>query len=81
MFDYLVCDNIWYKLYKIGLRGNLYKVIKSLYNHVSSRVRLSGQVGESFESHLGVRQVNNSAPYYMVIFKDYSYSHIFIEVI
>lgn len=67
-FDYLVHDNIWYKLYKIGLRGNLHKVIKSLYNHIFSRVKLSGQVGESFESHLGVRKGECLSPFLFTMY-------------
>ena len=55
-FDYIVRDNLWYKLYILGLRGNLFSLIKSMYNHVYSRVKHQNELGAMFESHLGVRQ-------------------------
>ena len=30
-FDYIVRDNLWYKLIKVGLRGKLLYIIKSMY--------------------------------------------------
>lgn len=38
-FDYVVRDNLWYKLIKLGLRGNIMNIIKSMYSCVKSRVR------------------------------------------
>ena len=31
-FDYIVRDNLWAKLIKLGLRGNILNIIKSMYN-------------------------------------------------
>jgi hypothetical protein len=63
-FDYLVRENIWYKLYQLGLRGRLYNVIKCLYySCVTSRVRLNNNEGEIFESYLGVRQGESLSPF------------------
>lgn len=33
-FDYVVRDNLWYKLIKLGLRGNIMNIIKSMYSCV-----------------------------------------------
>ena len=35
-FDYVVRDNLWYKLINIGLRGNILSIIKSMYTTVKS---------------------------------------------
>ena len=32
VFDYVVRDNLWAKLIKLGLRGNILNIIKSMYN-------------------------------------------------
>ncbi|KAL4222866.1 hypothetical protein ACF0H5_018906 [Mactra antiquata] len=55
-FDYPVRQNIWYKLHNLGIRGKLFKTIKSMYSHITSQVRLNNNLGEIFESNLGVRQ-------------------------
>ena len=33
-FDYVVRDNLWFKLVKLGLRGNILNIIKSMYQNV-----------------------------------------------
>ena len=30
-FDYVVRDNLWYKLVKLGLRGKILNIVKSMY--------------------------------------------------
>ena len=30
-FDYIVRENLWYKMIKLGLRGNILNIIKSMY--------------------------------------------------
>ena len=36
-FDYVNRDVIWYKLIKIGVRGEILNVNKSMYEHVKSK--------------------------------------------
>ena len=55
-FDYVVRDNLWYKLINIGLRGKILNIIKSMYTTVKSRVKLNGRFGNEFYCSLGVRQ-------------------------
>ena len=55
-FDYIVRENLWFKIYRLGIRGRLFNVIKSMYSHVYTRVKLQNDIGTIFESHLGLRQ-------------------------
>ena len=55
-FDYIVRDNLWYKLVNLGLRGNILNIIKSMYTSVKSRVKYSNILGNEFQCSLGVRQ-------------------------
>ena len=36
--DYVIRDILWYKLIKLGVRGQVLKVIKSMYESIKSRV-------------------------------------------
>ena len=38
-FDYVVRDNLWYKLLKVGVRGRMFDIIKSIYSTVKSQVK------------------------------------------
>ena len=62
-FDYIVRDNIWYKLIKLGVRGNILNVIKSMYENVRSKVKLDGNLSEPFQCYLGVRQGESLSPF------------------
>ena len=55
-FDYVVRDNLWFKLIKLGIRGNILSIIKSMYENVKSKVRFKNQLSEEFSCMLGVRQ-------------------------
>ena len=55
-FDYVVRDNLWCKLVKLGLRGNILNIIKSMYESVKSRVKFCGKIGNEYFCSLGVRQ-------------------------
>ena len=67
-FDYIVRDNLWYKLYRLGIRGHVLAVIKSMYNHVYSRVKHENSLGTMFESYLGVRQGECLSPLLFSLF-------------
>ena len=51
-FDYVVRDNLWYKLISLGLRGNILNIIKSMYTSVKSRVKFANKLGNEFECSL-----------------------------
>ena len=55
-FDYVVRDNLWYKLVKLGLREKILNIVKSMYQTVKSRVKVSNMLGNEFYCSLGVRQ-------------------------
>ena len=55
-FDYVVRENLWYKLIKNGLRGKILN-IKSMYSVVKSKVKYNNMLShEFFGCTLGVRQ-------------------------
>ena len=62
-FDYIVRDNLWAKLIKLGLRGNILNIIKSMYNSVKSRVKYCNELSSEYECHLGVRQGECLSPF------------------
>ena len=43
-FNYVVRDNLWFKLIKLGLRGNILDINRSMYNSIKSRVRYEIQL-------------------------------------
>ena len=55
-FDYIVRDNLWYKLIKLGLRWKILNILKSMYATVKSRVKYDKKLGNGFSCTLGVRQ-------------------------
>ena len=67
-FDYVVRDVIWYKLIKIGVRGKLLNVLKSIYANVKSKVRLMNETSVDFECSLGVRQGECLSPFLFAMY-------------
>ena len=67
-FDYVVRDNLWYKLIKLGLRGNIINIITSMYSCVKSRVRYENKLSEEFTCMLGVRQGECLSPFLFSMF-------------
>ena len=55
-FDYVVRENLWHMLIKLGLRGNILEIIKSMYENAKSRVKFCNGIGNEFFCSLGVRQ-------------------------
>ena len=55
-FDYVVRDNLWYKLIKLGIRGKILNIITSVYEHVKSRFKFNNEKSKDFVCHTGVRQ-------------------------
>ena len=49
-------DNLWYKLLKVGVRGRMFDIIKSIYSTVKSQVKHNNTLSNAFFSSLGVRQ-------------------------
>jgi len=55
-FDYAFRDNLWTKLIKLGIRGNILNIIKSIYSSVKSRVKMQNKLSDAYECRLGVRR-------------------------
>ena len=55
-FDYLNRDCLWFKLLKSGIRGNMYDIIKHMYEETTASVKHQGILSDIFECNLGVRQ-------------------------
>ena len=69
-FDYIVRENLWYKLVKLGLRGKILNILKSMYSSVKSRVKFDNKLGNEFYCNLGVRQGECLSP---LLFSFYLY--------
>ena len=55
-FDYVVRDNVWLKLVKLEMRGEMLNIIRSMYSLVKSRVKLLNELSDEYECLLGVKQ-------------------------
>ena len=67
-FDYVVRDILWYKLVKLGIRGQILKVIKSMYKNTKSRVKSNNELSDEFTCCLGVRQGECLSPFLFAIY-------------
>ena len=67
-FDYVVHDIIWYKLIRLGVRGKILNVIRSMYSHVKSKVKFNNEISKGFECHLGVRQGECLSPFLFAMY-------------
>ena len=63
VFDYVVHDNLWYKLLKIGIRGKIFNILHSMYENIKTRVFCDGVKSEPFYCQLGVRQGECLSPF------------------
>ena len=67
-FIYVVRENLWSKLIKLGLRGKIFNIVKSIYSSIKSRVKYCNQLSEDFECMLGVRQGECLSPFLFSMF-------------
>ena len=67
-FDYEVRNNLWYKMIKLGIRGKILNIIKSMYSVVKSRVKYDNKLGNEFVCSLGVRQGECLSPLLFSLF-------------
>lgn len=59
---------MWYKLVKLGIRGQILKVIKSMYENIKSRVKSNNELSDEFTCCLGVRQGECLSPFLFAIY-------------
>ena len=55
-FDSVYHNALWLKLYKLGINGNLLRIIRAMYNSVKCCVRHCGSYSEFFEVSDGFKQ-------------------------
>ena len=67
-FDYVVTENLWLKLTKVGVHGKMLNVIKSMYNSVKSMVRYNNYLSSEFSCYLCVRQGECLSPFLFAIY-------------
>lgn len=62
-FDFVSRDVIWYKLIKLGVRGKMLNIVKSIYEQVKSKVKYNNSLSETFDCYLGVRHGECLSPF------------------
>jgi hypothetical protein len=67
-FDYVVRENLWYKLLKIGVNGKIINIIRSMYSCVKTRVQIHGEKSQYFQCNLGVRQGECLSPFLFAVY-------------
>lgn len=67
-FDYVSRDCLWYKLLSCGIRGNMYNVMHDMYREVKSVVKVIGNLSDSFQCYVGVRQGESLSPFLFSLF-------------
>jgi len=67
-FGYVNRDNLWFKLIKLGIRGSMLNIVKSMNNNVKSRVKFMNELSDSFHCNLGVRQGKCLSPFLFAMF-------------
>ena len=67
-FDFIVRDVLLFKLIKLGVRGKLLDIIKSIYTSVKSRVKHENFLSEPFECNIGVRQGECLSPFLFAMY-------------
>ena len=67
-FDTVWHDALLLKLLKSGINDNIYRLIKSMYQHSISRVKSKHTLAEPISIHQGVHQGNVLSPLLFIIF-------------
>ena len=70
-FDYVERDILWYKLIKIGFRGHMLNIIKSMYNTVKSKVKNNDTLSEAFSCNIGVHRGECLSPFLFAMYVNY----------
>ena len=75
-FDFVVHDNLWYKLLKLGLRGKIIHILCSMYSCMKTNVFNNCEKSEPFECKLGVRQGECLSPFLFAMYINDLESHL-----
>ena len=61
-FDLVDRNTLWLILKKNGIRGKMYKAVKSMHEDVKARVRVGGDLTEAFMCSKGLKQGDSCSP-------------------
>ncbi len=78
-FDYIVRENIWHKLIRIGVRGNMLNVIKSMYDNIKSKVKFKNELSNENTCLLGVRQGECLSPFIFAMYINDLEDHFYLN--
>ena len=67
-FDFVVRDVLWFKLIRLGVRGRMLNIIKSIYSCVKSRVKHDNTLSDPFTCNIGVRQGECLSPFLFAMY-------------
>lgn len=75
-YDRVFRDGLWEKLWRFGVRGRMWRVIKALYKNTRSSMLVNGKKLEEFGVEVGVRQGCVLSPTLFSIFFDGLVKHL-----
>ena len=67
-YDSVWCDGLWLKLWNMGVKGKMWRVIKTMYNSSRSAVLLEGEKSSTFSVEQGVAQGCSLSPILFSVF-------------
>ena len=67
-FDLINRSSLWLKLINHGINGRILSIIKYMYDHAKSRIKLDNSISNSFACQQGVRQGENLSPMLFAIY-------------
>ena len=67
-YDTVWRNGLWYKLWDVGIRGKMWRVIKQMYEESKSMVFLDGERSEAFNEEQGVAQGCSLSPILFSVF-------------
>ena len=53
-YDYVECSSLWLQLIRLGIRGKMINIIRSMYQNVRYRLKYNNNFSDSFECYIGV---------------------------
>ncbi len=75
-FDTVWRDGLMRRLFTVGVKGKLFRLIRNMYSHTTASVWLNNKRTLEFELKTGVRQGENSSPLLFSIYIDQLSAHI-----